>query len=261
MSAFRPNLAQTQPTNHATAETANCIAQGPRFGGGYCPVATTTPTNTLTPTPVQVVVPTATATPELVEPTPIPVCWLTNPDTGDPSTGFIAFDENGRPIPCPTAFDDPIAYPTDVVIATDIPTPVFTPTLLAVAPVTAPQASAPQASAPQSPAPQPQIVYVPATPQIVTVVITATPIPSTPTPTPTRISTATPTRTLTLVPTLEPTATMASLAQPTPVVDVQENTPPSNSWLSGPMGIVLIIASVIGGPALVIFGLHFWNNR
>lgn len=235
----------TATAAHATAETANCIAQGPRYGGGYCPtdtpVPTSTPEPTLTPTPVPTSTPDPADTPT-PEATPTPAtCWLTDPDYGDPDNNFIVFDDQGNPIPCYVDIaevdDTPTPVPTD--------SPTQTPVVVMV----------PAATQPPQP---PQTIYVQSTPQIViqtvvvTVIPTATPMVPTPTrtiaPTQTASPTSTATATLTATATPKPVVTVASNVVPTPSpTPVAQSEPRIPTWLQGPLGIAAIALLLIAG--------------
>lgn len=74
LALFTPVYAQANP--HQTEETANCLAQGPRRGGGYCPTPTPSPSSlpvpsaTPSPQPAPAPAPSPTPTPEPVVPPP-----------------------------------------------------------------------------------------------------------------------------------------------------------------------------------------------
>lgn len=213
----------------------NAIAQG-KITITPTQTLTVTPTPTRTPSPVSTptvaVYPSTTATQ-----TPEP-CWLTDQDLGDPESGYIVFDENGAPVPCP----DPMSIPTDEPTATPTPTPIVTST--------------------------PIIIYIQ-----VPVVITATPVPQVPSPptstpqpqgngqisTPTKVNTSQPTskptagsaHINTLVPTIFPTAVPES-------VDGSAQSP----VVAAPIAPVdPLIPDHMPPPMLVSFGLLAGSRR
>lgn len=147
-------LAQQQPgpaayaTVHALEEQANACAQHKPECWTPTPTATATPTTTSTPRPTDIPTPESTRVSNL--PTPeVEPCWLTDQDLGDPDNGWIVFDGDGRPIPCPSDVDQ-VDELTPEPTATPRPTATLRP---AAAPVA------------------PQIVV-----QTVVVVVTATPV-------------------------------------------------------------------------------------
>lgn len=136
------NRTPAEATAHALDELANCYAQR----RSECP----TSTPTLTPTPTWTPSPTATSTPTVVPtdtPTPMPTatpapCWVTDQDLGDPDDNYIVFDDQGAPIPCPTAESIPaVAAVQASEQPTATPSPSSTPTR-APRPTVAPAAPA-----------------------------------------------------------------------------------------------------------------------
>lgn len=232
-----------EATAHALDELANCVAQGPRSGGDYCPTATPTPT--VMPSPTS----TSTPRPEThdttswvltvtVIPTPEP-CWLQDEDLGDPANGWIVFDDQGAPVPCPTdtpAEETPIE-PTD--------TPTATPP--------APQAQPLRIGAPAVGAPMQQVVV------IQTVIVTAEPVATaTPRPTPSPTSSPTPTATLTRTPTATATATPTVVsvagvkATSGPVATVSRVTEPAPGRWDWGLFLKIAAAVVLVGGLVVL---------
>jgi hypothetical protein len=180
-----------EATAHALDEQANVCAQR----RPECP-PTLTPTLTATPSPTSSTKPQPSNTPT-PEPTASPTatpepCWLTDQDLGDPDNNWIVFDQDGAPVPCPSADvdDDAMQY---VAAPTPSPTVTSPPTVIPPLPI------APGAQ----PAPRQVIV-------IQTVVVTAV---STDTVQPT----ATATRTLSPTPRATNTATRVPTAVPSSV--------------------------------------------
>lgn len=202
--ALASSRTPAEATVHALDELANCYAQHRT----ECPTATPTPTATVpvnTPSPTSTVQRIETPTPEAIEPTatPEPVCWLTDQDLGDPDNGYVVFDDEGAPIPCPTdapTEETPIAEPTDT------PPPAPTATPRAMPPDAA--GSAPTLLPTYTPYPTytPQPTYTPAP--------TATPQPATPQ-VAGAVVTALPTNTATPMPTPSSVAAVVARPQPT----------------------------------------------
>ena len=220
-----PVFAQARPapqaTQHALDELANCRAQNRADAALICP--TDTPTATLTVTPTSS--PTATSSPTPTdEPSPTATpdtpCWLTDPDLGDPDSGYVVFDDRGAPVPCPTP--GPRDEPTMTMTPTSEPTSTLTASSRPPAPV----------------APQAKVRTVL---QTVVVIVTAVPF-DTPTPVPmaspvaTRTSTRspTPTRTTTASPTATATPPVAAIAPTRPPAEalphVAASVPVSWDW-------------------------------
>jgi hypothetical protein len=250
--AFWPSLvfaespAATATAQHAAAEIANCIAQGPRFGGGYCPTATPSPaparaaTALPSPTAASAITPTDPVPPVLPEQEPAQPCWLTDPELGDPDSGFIVFTEAGEPVPCPDAEATPDAGAEEVPSAEPTPTPTPRPVPIARAvPQPAPL-----------PAATPQVIYV-MVPPTDTLVPTVT---VTPTPAQTRTPTLTlaPTQTATRVPPSSTPTPPAATATPLPVVAAQDSTPlPPFEW-SGVLVVLGVLAATTGAGFLIV---------
>jgi hypothetical protein len=221
-----------EATAHALDELANvCAQRRPECPPTLTamPTWTASPTSTSTPQPTDTATPGPTSTPTV---TPEQPCWLTDPDLGDPDSGYIVFDQAGAPVPCP-------------VVQVDEPTPEPTPT-----PTTTPTATSRPPSQPVA-AQQVQVVV-----QTVVVLVTAVPtdtsLPtSTAAPTPTRATTVTPRPTLTATATGTPT-TVTSAYRPTPAAgeSTSPGPPPSVNWsLLGTLlgsAVVLLVAVVIG---------------
>jgi len=243
-----------EATAHAREELANCRAQQ-RL---ECP--TETPTPTLTATAIATSTPLPTPTPEPTEeptvtPTATPAsCWLTDQDLGDPSSGYVVFDEAGVPVPCPTlalsdvAIDEPIVTPTLDPTPDPSPTPRPTPT---------------PRSAPPAPASPPQVevrTIVQTVVVVVTVAPTETPVPAaTATSQPTRTPTASPTPTR--APTITPTATVslpAAVATPTrgtlqaaPAPRATNSAPGQWDWGGFARTAAMVVAAVLGAAWLL----------
>lgn len=245
-----PAYAQQQPraaaTEHALDELANCRAQGPRTGGGFCPTDTPTPTATPMP-PSSTATPWPTWTPQPTDvptstPTPAP-CWLVDQDLGDPDAGYIVFDDQGDPVPCPTDTPDQVdaTLPDSGRVATPTSTPAPTAT-----PRPVPQAAA--AAAPdvqilvtvQPIQPTPTSLDNAPTQRSTPMTIATSLVRMAPTSTsaPTATRTPTPSRTPTPAPTPTPTpaVVLASVNEP-----YQSSTP--IDWR--PLGVLLGLAALL----------------
>lgn len=234
-------LAQHTPA-HATAEALNLCAQHPQ----QCitvtpsliptlPVPTATPTLAATPAPTDTPVPTATPSPE--------PCWLTDEALGDPDNGYIVFDDQGAPVPCPP--DQPL--PTDEPTPGAEPTVVSTATLSPVRPASAPVIVASQSVA----AVAPRVVE-----QTVVSVVTATPT-DTPVPTSTpMLAEPTPVvRAVAILPTatvpVRPAVIVSPSALPVPLAHIP--SPATGHWewaaflgyLAAAIGIVVLLMAFV----------------
>ncbi len=239
-----PVYPQNQATVHALEELANAIAQG-RITRTPTPTVTPTATPTLTLIPTAVpVVPTVVSQPE---PTAtLAPCWFTDETYGDPDNGYIVFDDQGAPVPCPPEGNAAPEGLPDAEPVIDMPTPTATPSRVPV--VTRPQV------------PQPQIIYVqvpaaeaPPTreiPPTMTAVPTFTAIPTatlrvldTVTPVPTR--TEIPTRTPPSLPTVTPAATPRPVRPvPQPAVANPPRPPEPRAPLPSPNGWDMALQSL-----------------
>lgn len=228
-------------TQHAIEEGVNACAQRKP----ECrPTATPTVAATPRPAPTATPGPTETLTPispfvEIAEP-----CWLRDQDLGDSADGYVVFDEDGHPIPCPSDEDlvdeEPAIPPMG-----GMPEPTVAP--VPVRPAAA-VASRP-ASQPAAVAPLPTYTPYP----------TYTPFP-TPTsqPTSTANSTASPTGTRTPTPSATVLATHTPTATSTAVVlaaafiePTQARPQPDWQWaaflgyLAAAIGLVALIVAVL----------------
>jgi hypothetical protein len=227
----------SEATAHALEELANAIAQGKVTRTPTPAAPTLAATATLSPTPTATSSPTDTPTPEpTATPTLEQPCWLTDEDLGDPDGGYVVFDQDGAPVPCPEPIEAPTVEPAPTVVRpTATSTPVPPPTPRAV----------PQA-APQQPLPT-YTPYPTYTPQPT---YTALPLPSA-TLTPTRAATAT--RTPPATATLVATATVTSTPLPPVVATRPASAQPSGHWewaaflsyLAAAIGIAVLVMAFL----------------
>jgi len=197
-----------EATAHALDELANLCAQR----RPECP-PTLTPTPTLTPSPTSTStpLPTDTLTPApAASPTPTAEpCWLTDQDLGDPDNGYILFDEDGAPVPCPLdqplPADEPTATPEPRAVSTE------TPVLARPAPTVARVASQPASAVAQPAAVAPQALPTYTLQPTYTALPTYTVAPSaSATPASTWTPTAVPSRTATATATGTPAPSIAA---------------------------------------------------